>query len=212
MRNFKIVLAGLVGVSVVGVAACGSGSNGAPPDAEAHGGAERLASVPAGGTATIQAEKSTFSVKVQSVTCGSAAAAAIRDKVAYAQRVNGGPGLNDSQLKNPPAGQQWCVIVLDAKNTGNKYDSWRLTDPYWRNTIDVGTTAYQADDATLDAGNDFQQWAADHGQLGSGIGIDPGASGSDYSVVTIPAGAKPTSIWLDQTRAVGSDAGIELAL
>jgi hypothetical protein len=226
MVKIQMVVVGLVGVAAVGVAGCGTSPR--PPaaglSAGTHAGAKTLASIPAGGTANVQTPGPTdqpgvpsgtpftFSVKVRSVTCGPKAAAQVRTVEAYARQVYG-PGGTDSALQSAPPGQQWCLVVLDVTNTSTDTAAWTFIDTVHPNSLDVGQRAYRADVPAQQVSSDFSLWADDHGEpISAQGGLSPGASGLDYSVFAIPAGAKPTSIWIDQTDMVGADAGIKLAL
>ncbi len=201
-----------VGATVAVLAACGNGRDpGLSRSSAAHAGARVIATVPAGGTATVAVHSvsgdSTFTVKVNSVTCGVAAAAAIADKVTYSRKTF---GIDHSADEHAPSSMQWCVVALATTNTGNTSANWALS--YGGGGLDVGVTAYRSDGAAASLSDDFDQWAHATGQASPTFGVNPGVSGTDYTVFLVPTGAEPTSIWIDQSTDLAHRAGIRILL
>lgn len=202
MKPFPLAL--VAAALAVGLVACGGSSPSTTPttsssiptpDTASPPPPSALPSVPGQQSATlgqpfqVTSDNTTLSVTVDQVKCGP-----LDRKImtAYYQSIGEQP-----QIPSPDRGNKWCILTAHAKNIGH-----------------VPLTAWSADVAILNAGQD--SYNADTGSTieqayedtsngrGPEYGLNPNASGPDYAVYQIPTTATPTAVTVPTSDNGGS--------
>jgi hypothetical protein len=177
-----------------------SSPSGAPP------GAEVLGTVRVGEpfTVTVLASNTTndpdrWKFTVESVVCGKPLDPAV---MAHAAESVGAP----TPTPTPETGKQFCVLTMQAVNAGKSEGIWDASSTV---SLNVGDTRYTESQADADYASDYAQYWYDKGQVAPTFGINPGSKGPVHGVFQIPAGDKPTSLWVTSGTAIETVDGIE---
>lgn len=174
--------------------------DGAPP------GAEVLGTVRTGEpfTVTVLAEDSAddphrWRFTVRSVTCGKPLDSAV---MAFAAESVGAP----TPTPAPEAGKQFCVLTMDALNVGKSMAAWDSDNTV---SLNVGDTRYTQSQKDADYSSDYDQYFNSKGQVAPAFGLNPGSRGPVHGVFQIPAGQRPTSLWVTAGTAIETIDGVE---
>ncbi|WP_143662392.1 DUF4352 domain-containing protein [Streptomyces sp. Amel2xC10] len=136
---------------------------------------------------------------VRSVACGQPLDHAV---LAYAADAVGSPTASPT----PEAGKQFCVLTMDAINVGKSMASWDASNKVSLNVVDTRYTESQSD---ADYALDYAQYWNSRGQTAPTFGINPGSKGPVHGVFQIPAGEKPTSLWVTAGTAITTFDGVQ---
>ena len=128
----------------------------------------------------------TFSITVESATCGPL------------------PTPTDtSGVPTPAAGQEFCAVQLDGKNTTNAPAFWSPSDLL----LYAGGTSY------TDALTNSTVFGCSEAFPYLGTVMNPGTSSGDVDVFQLPAGTQLTSVWVpDGSTVGGQNAGVMIKL
>ncbi|MEU2232237.1 hypothetical protein [Streptomyces vietnamensis] len=98
------------------------------------------------------------------------------------------------------------MLTMDAVNVGKSEASWEADNRVSLNVADTRYTMSQKDsDYTLD----YDQYWNSKGQTAPAFGLNPGSKGPVHGVFQIPAGEKPTSIWVTSGTAITTIHGVQ---
>ncbi|MGW8765934.1 hypothetical protein ACWGN5_25895 [Streptomyces sp. NPDC055815] len=136
---------------------------------------------------------------VRKVVCGKPLDPAV---MAYAADSVGAPTATPS----PEAGKQFCVLTMDAVNVGKSKSSWDADN---RVSLNVADTRYTMSQKDSDYTMDYDQYWNSKGQTAPAFGLNPDSKGPVHGVFQIPAGEKPTSIWVTSGTAITTIEGVQ---
>lgn len=131
---------------------------------------------------TIATSKTTFSVTVDSVTCGALDA---RIMTAFFDSIGEPP-----TPPPPQPGHQWCVLQVHALNTGHVNDAWFVGGSA---VLGAGQDSYKAD-TTSDGFTIGQAYENSNHGKGPENGLNPHESGPDWAAYQLPTGTVPSSV------------------
>lgn len=187
--------AGAVPVAV----ATSSPDAGAPPGAEILGrpGVGEPFTLTIGATDTARPDK--FEVTVEEVRCGEPLDPAV---VAHAAESVGEP----TPTPTPEGGKQYCVVALEVLNVGRSEAIWSAGDVV---TLNVDDTAYSPTQSDNDLAKAYEEYRSDQGEADPSSGINPGSKGPEHGIFQIPAGDKPTTLWVASAHLLETINGVE---
>ncbi|MFM9550823.1 hypothetical protein ACKI19_00710 [Streptomyces caniscabiei] len=136
---------------------------------------------------------------VRSVVCGKPLDHAV---LAYAADAVGSPTASPT----PESGKQFCVLTMEAVNVGKSMASWNASNKVSLNVVD---TRYPESQRDADYALDYAQYWNSNGETAPTFGINPGSKGPVHGVFQIPAGEKPTSLWVTSGTAITTFDGVQ---
>lgn len=95
---------------------------------------------------------------------------------------------------------------MDAVNKGKSMANWNADSTV---SLNVADTRYEQSQSDSDYASDYAQYWNDKGQTSPTFGLNPGSKGPVHGVFQIPAGEKPTSLWVTSGTAITTIDGIE---
>jgi hypothetical protein len=150
-------------------------------------------------TSETSGEPQRWKLVVRSVDCGKPLDHSV---LAYAADSVGSP----TATPVPEAGKQFCVLTMDGTNVGKSTASWDASNTVSLNVKDVRYTQSQQD---TDYALDYAQYWNQQGQTAPTFGLNPGSHGPVHGVFEIPAGDKPTSLWVTAGTAIETIYGVQ---
>ncbi|GAA4300102.1 hypothetical protein BJY14_007840 [Actinomadura luteofluorescens] len=172
---------------------------GAPPGAKVLGTPRKGQPFTLTTTYTDTPEPTKLQITVTSVTCGKPLDKSV---LAYAASSIG----TSTPTPKPESGKQYCVVVLDTVNIGNREIIWDTTDTV---SLNVGATRYTQSQDDANHAGDYGQYLASKGRTGPSFGLNPGSKGPAPGVFQIPAGSTPSTLWVTSGTAIETIDGIE---
>ncbi|MER5741010.1 hypothetical protein ABT117_35825 [Streptomyces sp. NPDC002262] len=136
---------------------------------------------------------------MREVVCGKPLDPAV---MAYAADSVGAP----TPTPSPEAGKQFCVVTMDAVNVGKSEASWDADD---RMSLNVADTRYTMSQKDSEYSSDYDQYENSKGRTAPVFGLNPGSKGPVHGVFQIPAGEKPTSVWVTSGTAITTIDGVQ---
>ncbi|WP_405936594.1 hypothetical protein OG338_07605 [Streptomyces sp. NBC_00726] len=99
----------------------------------------------------------------------------------------------------PESGKQFCVLTMTAVNIGHNEATWDADNTV---SLNVGDTHYSESQVDADYAMDYAQYWQSKGKVAPAFGLNPGSQGPVHGVFEIPAGDKPTSLWVTSGTAI----------
>ncbi|MEU6351025.1 hypothetical protein ABZ896_17080 [Streptomyces sp. NPDC047072] len=150
-------------------------------------------------TAETSGEPQRWKLVVRNVDCGKPLDPAV---MAYAADSVGAP----TATPVPDTGKQFCVLTMDGTNVGKSMANWDASNTVSLNVGDVRYTESQQD---ADYALDYAQYWNQQGQTAPAFGLNPGSQGPVHGVFEIPAGDKPTNVWVTAGTAIETIYGVQ---
>ncbi|CAO0829327.1 DUF4352 domain-containing protein [Streptomyces microflavus] len=185
--------------AVPAAVATSSPDAGAPPGAEILGrpGVGEPFTLTIGYTDTPKLDE--FEVTVDEVRCGEPLDPKVLAHAADSVTV-------PSPTPTPEDGKQFCVVTMEVLNTGKGEAYWSADGAA---TLNVDDTAYSPTQSDNDLAKAYEEYRSDQGEADPSSGINPGSKGPEHGIFQIPAGDKPTTLWVASAHLLETINGVE---